>query len=122
MIALTALLAAADIFLLMAVWLVLRGGIRFRSISLRFISRLSVAVFLLSLLFAFTAPHLAFAVLMALGAGCLCFLLGCAGAWLSDRQLAFVERRFERPEVREAVEKNAILRTVWRLGQGQRKE
>jgi hypothetical protein len=93
----------------------LRRGVRFRSMSLRFIGVLSIAVFLFGFAIAFTSWSVPFSLLLAVGSACYVFLSLCGGAWLADKELGFVERRMaERPGMKNAMEKNLILRTVWR--------
>jgi hypothetical protein len=117
------LLAIGDAILLAGICLVYRSGVHFRSMGLRFIAWLSAAVTFIGLLFSLTAPNILLSALVSVAGGCLAFLLGCLAAWSGDKGLHFVERqRAKRPELREAMEKNLILRTVWRFGRWQRKD
>jgi hypothetical protein len=116
-------LAVVDVALLATVYVILHRGIRFRSLSMRFIAVLSIAAFLLGFVFSFISWNVPFSMLLSVTAGCYAFLSGCAGAWLSDRQLARLEKKMaERPDLKEAFEKNFILRNVDRLGRWQRRE
>jgi hypothetical protein len=114
------LLAMLDVVLLAAIRLIYRNGVQFRSMELRFVAWLSAAVTFIGLLFSLAAPNILLSALVSVAGGCLAFLLGCLGAWSGDKGLHFVERqRAEQPELREAMEKNPILRTIGRFDRRQ---
>jgi hypothetical protein len=114
-------LTTVDVALLAVVYLILRRGVHFHSIGMRVIAILSIAVFLFGFAFSFTSWNIAFSMLMSVALACYMFLSCCLGAWLSDRQLAWWDRKMaERSEFREAVRKSFILRNVVRFGEWQR--
>lgn len=116
------LVAATDAVLLAAIGFIYRKGVRFRSVSVNRIRWMSIAITAFCLVFSLTAPDVILAMLLAGTAGCVMFLAGCQGAWLSDMALSLAQRRrAERPDLDEAMKRNWVLQAIQRLDQRQRK-
>ncbi len=115
-------LAVADVTLIMSVVFLLWHGIHFRSLGVRSIWIGTLVIFFIGFVSLFYSKDVPFTALLTIGLGCIVFLQMCFGAWLTDKRLDFVEKKMaENPQMKEAFEKNLILRTAWRFGQSQRK-
>ncbi len=119
-----AILAVAiiDAVLLTASGVVYRKARRFRPVFVDRIKWLSIGLTAFGLLVSLASHHVILSMLLAVNFGCIVFLGSCWSSWLSDKALHLVEHKMEeRPKLKEAMEKNVILRTVWRMSRWENK-
>jgi len=115
-----ACVALADLLLLVTVAAIIRHGVQFRILRFRLIMGVSLAIGGIGLIFSLAAQSLAewtLFSLLSVMAACLVFLSMCRDAWFGDWGLRWFEKHQQ-----DAIDKNVVLRAMWRLSKWQRKQ
>ena len=116
------LLTAVDLLLLVGVALSVRRVIRSHSFPSMRVVWPPIVVLLLGFIFAITGSQFVWTALFSIALACMVFFSRSLDVWLTNKARVYSARKMsERPDLKERMEKNVILRTANRFNRWQRK-